>query len=185
MGSEMCIRDSPLARQCTALALVELGLAAEGAIRLEDLANAANGGSIAQRVIFLTQAGNAWLIAGKPQAALVTLENALRLNPHDPNLLADRAAAYIALEQWDNAERDLEIALQSLSNDKDVLRMRAEARLQQGDLQGAKIDINDAMAIDITDIKTLNLRGRIRLAEANRADETRELANSPLIIGTD
>ena len=175
----------PFARQCTALALVELGHEAEGAVRLEDLANAANGGSIAQRVLYLTQSGNAWLLAGKPEAALVTLENALRLNPTDPHLHADRAAAYIALEQWPKAEFDLDLALQSLSNDKEVLRMRAETRLQRGDLSGARNDMQNALAIDRTDIKTLNLRGRIRLAELDRDDDVRDSNVSPIIIGNE
>ncbi len=175
----------PFARQCTALALVELGQAAEGAVRLEDLANAANGGSVAQRVIYLTQSGNAWLVAGKPEAALVTLQNALRLNPNDPNLYADRAAAYIALEQWTKAELDLDLALQSLSTDTDVLRMRAETRLALGDLDGAKSDVMEAMNLDITDIKTLNLRGRIINARIDRNEEAREQSTSPLIIGNE
>lgn len=172
----------PFARQCTALALVELGLEAEGAVRLEDLANAANGGSIAQRVIYLTQSGNAWLLAGKPEAALVTLDNALRLSPNDPNLFADRASAFIALERWEDAERDLDFALQSLARDDAVLRMRAEARLQLGDLVGARRDMRDAMAIDGRNIQTLNLRGRIRIAESKDDVDVRETNVSPIII---
>jgi len=152
----------PFARQCTALALIELGHAAEGAVRLEDLANADNGGSIRQRVIYLTQSGNAWLLAGAPDAALVTLNNAIKLNPNDPNLYADRAAAYMELEKWEEAEIDLDLAYQSLSNDTTILKMRAETRLNLQDLDGAELDIKEAMAIDISDVQTLLLRGRIR-----------------------
>lgn len=175
----------PFARQCTALALVELGHEAEGAVRLEDLANAANGGSVAQRVIYLTQSGNAWLLAGKPEAALVTLNNALRLSPTDPNLHADRAAAHIALEQWTKAEFDLDLALQSLGRDKDVLRMRAETRLQLDDLTGAWEDMQSALDVDRTDIKTLNLRGRIRIAQDDRVETRRSNNVSPIIIGNE
>ena len=163
----------PFARQCTALALVELGQAAEGAVRLEDLANAENGGSLAQRVIYLTQSGNAWLQAGAPEAALITLNNAIKLSPTNPLLKADRAAAYMALGQWGNAERDLDIAKRTRPYDTSILQMRAATRLNLDNLSGAKADIDAAMEIDHTDIKTLLLRGNI--LEAMRvadADET-------------
>ena len=175
----------PLAQQCRALALVGLGQEAKGAYLLEELANAAKGGSITQRIGYLTQAGNAWLLAGKPDAALLTLENALRLKPNDPLLHADRAAAYMALENWTRAELDLDRALQSLPSNKDILKMRAETRLQLGDITGAKKDIFDAMDIDITDLETLRLRGEIINAETTRETETRERNTSPVIIGNE
>jgi predicted Zn-dependent protease len=163
----------PYARQCTALALVELGQAAEGAVRLEDLANAENGGSLSQRVIYLTQSGNAWLLAGAPEAALVTLNNAIKLSPTNPLLKADRAAAYMALGQWSDAARDLNIAKRSRPYDTSILQMRAETRLNLDNLAGAKADVDAAMEIDGTDIKTLLLRGRvIEALRVASADET-------------
>jgi len=175
----------PFARQCTALALIELGQAAEGAVRLEDLANADNGGSLRQRVIYLTQSGNAWLLAGAPDAALVTLNNAIKLNPNDPNLYADRAAAYMELEKWEEAEIDLDLAYQSLSNETTILKMRAETRLNLQDLDGAELDIKEAMAIDISDVQTLLLRGRIREAQRVREEDEVVRTVSPTIIGQD
>lgn len=159
----------PFARQCTALALVELGHAAEGAIRLEDLANASNGGSLRQRVIYLTQAGNAWILAGAPEAALTALDNALKLGPDDAALHADRAAAYMVLERWEEALVDLDFALGALRRDQSIWKMRAETRLNLGDLDGAEYDVGKAMALDATDIPTLLLRGRVR--EARRLDK--------------
>lgn len=175
----------PFAKQCTALALVELGHAAEGAIRLEDLANADNGGSIRQRVIYLTQSGNAWLLAGAPEAALVTLNNAIRLSPNDPNLYADRAAAYFELEKWEDVEIDLDLAYQSLPRDTSILKMRAEARLNLDDVDGAEQDVREAMAVDRTDIQTLLLRGRIREAQRVRKDDEALRTVSPVILGED
>lgn len=151
----------PFARQCTALALIELGQPAEGAVRLEDLANAKDGGSVDQRIIYLTQSGNAWLLAGAPEAALVTLENAIKLSPRNPVLKADRAAAYMALEDWVSAGLDLDTALRSLPGDTSILLMRAETRLKLNDLAGAQRDVDAAMEIDGTDIATLLLRGRV------------------------
>lgn len=170
----------PLARQCTALALVELGHPSEGAFRLEELANAANGGSIGQRVVFLTQAGNAWILAGQPEAALVTLENALRLSPTDPNLNADRAAALIELERWSDAIADLDLAHNRLPKDISVLQMRAEALLNLDDLHAAREDIEVAMALAPENIDTLLLRGRIR--EAQRLQAKRGFDDTPIEI---
>ena len=173
----------PFARQCTALALVELGHEAEGALRLENLANASNGGSLRQRLIYLTQAGNAWLLASLPEAALVTINNALSLNQSDPHLHADRAAAYMQLEKWSEAEADLSFAHGQLPRDIEVLKMRAEARLNLGDLQGAELDVADAIAINSKDIPTLVLRGRVREAMRVRSEESISSNGSPLIIG--
>lgn len=173
----------PFARQCTALALVELGHAAEGAIRLEDLASAEDGGSIEQRVIYLTQSGNAWLLAGDPDAALITLNNAMRLSPIDPNLNADRAAAYMELGQWGRAIRDLDIAHQGLPRDTSILKMRAETRLNLGDLTGAQNDVQDALAINPTDVPTLVLRGRVREAIRIQNGEVNDDQPLPETIG--
>lgn len=172
----------PFARQCTALALVELGHEAEGALRLETLANASNGGSLRQRLIYLTQAGNAWLLASLPEAALVTINNALSLNQSDPQLHADRAAAYIQLEKWAEAEADLNFAHGLLPRDIEILKMRAEARLNLGDLQGAELDVADAIAINSKDIPTLVLRGRVREAMRVQSEENVSRSGSPLII---
>ena len=172
----------PFARQCTALALVELGHEAEGAIRLEDLANASKGGSLRQRIIYLTQSGNAWVLAGLPEAALVTINNALSLSAKDPHLHADRAAAYIQLERWDEAHKDLNFAHQRLPRDIEILKMRAETRLNIGDLQGAQNDVTDAMAINGKDIPTLVLRGRVREAQRIQAKEDESLNSSPVIL---
>lgn len=177
----------PFARQCTALALIELGHADEGAIQLEELANAENGGSIGQRLIYLTQAGNAWILAGAFEAAIVTLENAIRLSPHDPQLRADRAAALIGLERWAEASDDLDRALQAVPGDLNILKMRAETRLHLEDLDGAERDVLSAMAIDGTDIQTLLLRGRVREAKRLLVEEeaVERLTVSPTILSTE
>ena len=91
----------------------------------------------------------------------------------------------MALENWTRAELDLDRALQSLPSNKDILKMRAETRLQLGDITGAKKDIFDAMDIDITDLETLRLRGEIINAETTRETETRERNTSPVIIGNE
>ncbi|MEM9668391.1 MAG: tetratricopeptide repeat protein [Pseudomonadota bacterium] len=162
----------PFARACTAEALLELGHYEEAAIRLEDLANAEGSGSLSQRVVYLTKSGNAWLVAGQPEAALVTLNNALRLNPRDVNLRVDRAVALMALERWQEAEEDLSDALVSLINPGEAYRLRAETRLNLGNLDGAREDVTKAIELDIEDVDAHVLNGLIKQA-------TWELENNP------
>lgn len=163
--------NRPGARQCVALSLIALGQEAEGAARLEELANATDGGTLEQRALYLTQAGNAWLVAGAAQAAILTLTNALKIIPDDPNLLVDRASAHIMQEQWTEAISDLDAALQSSPGFGTAHHLRAEARLNTGDLDLALADVSAAMAAEPDNIDTLVLRGRVR--EAIRLSEVR------------
>ena len=153
------------ARHCTALALIELGHAAEAAARLESLANAPDGGTVEARAIFLSQAGNAWLLARNPEAAEVALTSALKLSKDDPESLKDRARARLLLEKWAEAENDLSAALYLKAHDVDALRMRAEARLNQDDRQGAYEDVQIARELAPDNVDVLVLRGRVREAQ--------------------
>jgi tetratricopeptide (TPR) repeat protein len=163
--------NRPGARQCVALALVALGQEAEGAARLEELANATDGGTMEQRALYLTQAGNAWLVAGAPEAAVVTLTNALKIMPDDANLLVDRASAQILLGKWPEAIKDLDKALSASPGLAAAHQLRAEARLNMNDLEPALADVKAAMTAEPDNIDTLVLRGRIR--EAIRLSEVR------------
>jgi len=163
--------NRPGARQCVALALIALGQEDEGAARLEELANASDGGTMEQRALYLTQAGNAWLVAGAPEAAIVTLTNALKIMPNEPNLLVDRASAQILLGKWSEAIKDLDKALEALPGLAAAHQLRAEARLNMNDLEPALADVKAAMAAEPDNIDTLVLRGRIR--EAIRLSEVR------------
>ena len=165
------LQNVPGARQCVALALIALGQEDEGAARLEELANASDGGTMEQRALYLTQAGNAWLVAGAPEAAVVTLTNALKIMPNEPNLLVDRASAQILLGKWPEAIKDLDKALEALPGLAAAHQLRAEARLNMNDLEPALADVKAAMAAEPDNIDTLVLRGRIR--EAIRLSEVR------------
>ncbi|MEM1150990.1 MAG: tetratricopeptide repeat protein [Pseudomonadota bacterium] len=154
----------PSARHCAAVALIALGHPEEGAARLEELANAPDAGGIDIRTAYLGQAGNAWLLAGAPEAAILTLTNALKLAPGDPDLLKDRAAALIASERWQEAVSDLDATVASTPLDAEALTLRARAymELERFDLAIADIEIARGSAPDNIDI--LLLRGDIREA---------------------
>ncbi|MEO0982589.1 MAG: tetratricopeptide repeat protein [Pseudomonadota bacterium] len=152
----------PYARQCAALSLIELGQEEEGAARLEALANAPDAGSIEDRAVYLAQSGNAWLAAGLPDAAVVTLTNAIKLAPGDPGIRKDRAAARLLLDQYAEAIEDLNEALLAAPKDVDGLKLRAEARLALQDFDAALADVETAMEAAPDDIDVLLLRGRVR-----------------------
>ena len=154
----------PAARQCTALALVALGQEAEGASRLEQLANDKDGGSLDQRAIYLAQSGNAWLLAKMPDAAIVTLTNAIRLRPKDSELRKDRARAYVMLAKWQEAGNDLDVAIEYSAGDVEALRLRAYTLYKTGRLEDAWIDVEAALKQSPKDVETAVLRGDIREA---------------------
>ena len=154
----------PAAHHCTALALIELGHAAEGALRLEELASEDNSSTLTERITYLTQAGNAWLLARQPEAALLIFDNALRLKPKDAHLHADKAAAYMQMEEWGQALDYLDSALTGLGEDAAILKMRAEVLYQLGDWGRALGDVYTVMALDPEDIDILVIRGAVREA---------------------
>ena len=156
--------NRPGARYCTALALVALDQADEGAARLEELANAKDAGSVGDRSIYLAQAGNAWLTAGAPDAAITTLTNALKLAPRNGEIHKDRAAAYFMLGDWGNAIADLNQAISAYPSDAEALHMRGRAHLAMKNNMAAMSDVTAAMAADPKNIDVLVLRGEVREA---------------------
>lgn len=154
----------PGARHCTALALVALGHEDEGAARLEQLANDKDAGTLGQRAVYLGQAGNAWLLAGAPEAAIVTLTNALKLSPQDAGLRVDRARAQMVLKKWKEANDDLDAADQLSPRDGQTLFLRAKTRKELNRLQDAWADIEAARRAEPDNVDMLVLRGDIREA---------------------
>lgn len=154
----------PGARHCTAVALIALGHAGEGAARLEELANAPDAGGIEERRTYLAKAGSAWLLAGAPDAAIVAIENALKLAPGDLGLLIDRASANLAMEQWQTAVSDLDLVLVEAPTDTEALELRARALKELGRYDAALADVNAARSSAPDNIDLLVLRGDIREA---------------------
>lgn len=156
--------NRPGARQCTALALIGLGSYETGANRLTQLARSSDGGSMEQRALYLTQAGHAWMQAGLPEAAARSFTDALNLAPGTPDLLLDRATAYIVTGNWDEALADLDLLLANVPGDVTGHQLRAEVHLNKNNLALAKQDVDAALAGDPTNIDTLLVRGRVREA---------------------
>ena len=157
--------NRPGARECKASALIRMGDYEEGALQLEQLANAPDGGTLQDRAHFLSKAGSAWLMAGLPEEAIIAFDNAETLDDENYDIKKYRAQAYLAQERWQDAEKDLDIAIGNQPGDLTAYLFRAEARLQQNRFDDALADIDQARAIDNENIDALLLRGQIREAK--------------------
>lgn len=161
--------NRPRARYCNAVALLALNRLEEGAARLEALATAPDAITVEDRTLYLVQAGNAWLSANYPDAALVALTDALKLKKDDAIIYKDRAAAFLALERWLEGIDDLDRALELSPRDAEALSLRARAHLAMGRLRAAKTDMEEALIYEPENLDILVLRGEIR--EAIRLSE--------------
>lgn len=151
-----------LARHCVAVALLELGHEAEAASRLESLADSPVSGSQFARVEIYSQSGNAFLLAGQPDAAGRAFTKALQLAADVPSLYIDRARAAAMTDDYAAAEADLAQALELRPGDPLALTLRAEARLQQGELDGAEADARAAVEADPRDVNARLVLGDVR-----------------------
>ncbi len=156
--------NRPKARYCNAVSLLALEQFEEGAARLEALANAPDPISIENRALYMAQAGNAWLTANYPEAAITALSEALELERRDSDLFKDRAAAYLALERWPEGVDDLNAALELTPTDPEALTMRARAHLYTENLAAAEADMYEALGQQPENLDILVLRGDIREA---------------------
>jgi tetratricopeptide (TPR) repeat protein len=185
----MGLGNRPASRHCAALALIEMGQPAQGAARLEELANAADAGSLEARAIYLAQSGNAWIVARNPEAAIVTLTNAIKLSPNDAALHKDRARASLMLKQWDDAGEDLNTAVKLSPGDGEAFRLRALALLKLERFQDAWEDAELALKFSPTDVDAVVLRGDIREAMRKKGlNDPAGLDNgpevrSPVVVG--
>jgi len=156
--------NRPKARYCNAVSLLALDRLEEGAARLEALATAPDAIEVDDRILYLAQAGNAWLAGNYPDAAIVALSEALKLEQDDPEIYKDRAAAYLAIERWMEGVDDLNAALELRPEDAEALSLRARAHLATENLRAARADMEEALSIEPENIDILVLRGEIREA---------------------
>src|ERR1700690_3884968 len=97
----------PAADHCAAVALVGLHRYVEAANSLETLAHGRFPTDPGMRRALYDQAGNAWLLAGKPDNAIGSFSAALAIDPSDEDILSDRARADAMKKNWAAAEPDL------------------------------------------------------------------------------
>jgi tetratricopeptide (TPR) repeat protein len=170
------------ARHCLALAMIGVGEAAEGAAQLARLA-ADTALPAPVRGDLHGQAGNGWLIAGRPDFALAAFDSALVVHRGDIELLIDRARAHAGTGDYWSAVADLDAVLDRAPARDDALAFRAAAyrRLEVWEL--AADDAARALAANPANVDALVERAILRLhgddESAARADFSQVLLLAP------
>jgi len=157
------------AQHCAAVALVSLKKYIEAATRFATLANAMMNAGPEMRGGALEQAGQAWLLAGKPTEAKAAFDAALGFKPKDPELLIDRAEAYALGGKYFEAIDDLNGVLDQAPNRVDALVYRASAYRRLGSLDLASDDIDRALRLDPYSVPGLLERGNLRRLKSDDA----------------
>lgn len=152
------------AMHCIALAQYALGQHGIAARRLESTAEGAVVATDATRAIILGQAGDAWIAAREYAFAERAFRRGLELAPGDAGLALGVAEALTQQEKWEEAEQAASHAIALDSAMVRAWRVRGQARLELGNLEGAASDLAEALGRDNEDIEALVLRGRINEA---------------------
>ena len=152
------------ARHCIAVSLLSLGRYAEAAERLEELGRTMSGPAVdaQMRADTLAQAGQAWLLAGRPERAQAAQSAALELRPKDVELLIDRALTLAQAGEYWEAIDDLNRADELAPGRADILVFRASAYRYVDALELAREDVNRALELDPDNPEGLLERGIIR-----------------------
>lgn len=158
--------QSVQAYRCAAMALIGQNRYAEGARRLQSLANAVNPAETALRSSLWSQSGNAYLLARQPSEARSVFTRAIVTMEGDPtqlpDLLIDRARAYAMERDWRHSEEDLSRSLDIRPENALALRLRAAARMQQRSFDLAQADAMAAVRLEPQNQENTLILGDIR-----------------------
>ena len=156
------------ADHCAAVALIELEQYGEAAKRLERLAQISIEEPPVKAGLF-DQAGQAWLLEGRPEDATRAFTSAIALKPGDPDLLVDRAQAWAARGDYDAADTDLSAALNLSPSRSDAYALRASARRFLDRPADALADANTALELNPGNPEALLERGILRRLKGDDA----------------
>ena len=159
----------PAADHCMAVALVALHRYGEAAAKLDALARSGFAGDPSMRTQLFDQAGNAWLLADKPDSAITSFTAALAVDPTDPDILTDRARANAMKKLWARADSDLTAALLVNPSRADLLVLRGSARHAMGRKAEARADFEQALKIHPGLADALLERGTMKLESGDVA----------------
>jgi tetratricopeptide (TPR) repeat protein len=173
----------PPSEHCLAVALVAVRRYSEAATKLDGLARGGFAADPSMRMQLFDQAGNAWLLANKPDSALASFSAALAIDPADADVLSDRARAHAMKKSWASAESDLSAALLVNPNRADLLVLRGSARHALGRKADARADFERALKLHPGFVDALLERGTMKYeagdAAGARTDWTAVISNSP------
>ncbi len=156
------------AAHCAALAMLSLGEAERAAEALERIATRSQAGIAARAAVF-GQAGEAWIAAGRPARAHSALTLALALTPADPELLAERALASLALDRPAEALADVERVVVADPNLAEAWVIHAAALRRLERWAPAAESVTQALRLESDNVEALLERGIIRQAQGDAA----------------
>lgn len=161
------------AAHCEALALLALKRPGDAAARLEALAIAPGGYDGALRADLYAQAGNAWLIAEKPEKAIddltLAIDRASSASITSAQLslyYSDRARAHLLRRERDDAETDLGHSIAFMPTPL-ALTLHARVRREVKDGKTAAADLSRALALDPNFGEAYLERGRLSASLGN------------------
>lgn len=157
----------PAAEHCAALALVGLRRYSEAAVKLDTLARGAP--EPGRKSALFDQAGNAWMLAGRADSAVVSFTAALGIDAFDTDLLADRARALAMSRNWAKAESDLTAALLVSPDRADLYVLRGSARHAIGRRAEARADFDRALKLQPGNAEALVERGEMKFETGDAA----------------
>jgi len=153
------------AEVCEAHAYIALGDFDVAAGILEELASERRAGMVdAERVDFLTLAGETRARNGNADAAFDNYAAALALDPFSILTLSGRGRLYLAEENWGGLARDAQSLVDLVPESAEGWYLRAAFHLNTGDLDDAASDIEAARERAPERIEVLVLRGQINEA---------------------
>lgn len=155
------------AKHCLSVALLNLGYYEQAAKNMEALAAGTHKLSPALRGNLYGQAGNAWMIAGKPAPAYRAQTAALKLRPDDVDVLIDRGIAQASAARYWEALDDLNRALEIVPDRVDALVFRASAYRKLDSMELAEDNIARALEISPNHASALLERGLIFAAKGD------------------
>lgn len=171
------------ADHCTAVALVNLHRYDEAGVKLDALARGGFASEPSMRMALFDQAGNAWILANKPDNAIASFTAALAVDPTDADILTDRARANAMKKLWARADSDLSAALLVNPARADLLVLRGSARHAMGRKTEARADIEQALKLRPGLADALVERGTMKLEAGDvagaRADWSEASSASP------
>jgi tetratricopeptide (TPR) repeat protein len=156
---------------CEAHAFIGLGDFEMAASILEELAGTPQPGMVdAERVEFLTLAGETRARNGDVEAALDDYAAALEIDPYSILTLSGRGRLHLAEENWGGLERDAQHLIDLVPESAEGWYLRGVYHLNTGDHDAAWTDMQAARERAPERVEILVLRGQIN--EARRLAST-------------
>jgi tetratricopeptide (TPR) repeat protein len=157
------------AEHCIAIAMIGLKQYPEAAHRLEALAQEMVKESADLRGEILSQAAEAWSLAGRPQNAVPDLTEAIRLVPQSVDFVVNRAAARAEEKDYAGAIEDLNALVRRGIDRADIFAYRAASYRLLGDLKDAAADAGHAVEIGATLPEAWLERANVRRLSGDKA----------------